>query len=512
MIMRSEIKNIKNMKNISPELFRAYDIRGVVDQDLTPDSVHAIAQSIGVAIIEKQLKKNKEKKLEKLEKLEKAKIIIARDGRLSGPVLIECLKSGLMSVGVDVIDIGQVPTPVLYYATKVLGIRSGVMLTGSHNPPNYNGLKMVLESETIFGKEIQVLYEMLQSGRIENFLKEGSEKGQCRTEAIGDQYERRILEEVKDLSLKIVVDCGNGVTGFIAPGLFEKMGCEVIGLYTEVDGHFPHHHPDPSQPKNLVDLQKAVIENKADIGLAFDGDGDRLGVVDSAGKVIAADRLLMLYAQSVLKSQKGAKVLYDVKSSRYLHSVIEAAGGVPQMCATGHSFVKKAIQETGAVLAGELSGHVFFNDTWYGFDDGLYAAARLLKIIDQAKRKNMGSQAVFNGLPEGVATPEIQIEVSDREKFNILKKIITAAEDTDFFKFLEKDLIFGNDRKIKMIILDGLRVEYPKGFGLIRVSNTTPCLILRFEGDRSEDLTFIKESFKRFLISVVPEIDWSVWV
>lgn len=470
-------------EKIPAHLFRAYDIRGIVTDELVPEVVHDIGVAIGSYLREIGGDKN---------------IIVGRDGRLSGPVLIQALKEGLKTAGVNVIDIGMVPTPVLYFATKFLGVNSGVMLTGSHNPPNYNGLKMVLDGKTIAGEEIQKIYQLLKNQVCFEAEKQGESNGTERAEKILDAYQNRILQEIslskfKNKKLKVVVDCGNGVTGLLAPMLIQKLGCEVIGLFTEVDGNFPNHHPDPSKAKNLEELQRAVLNNNADIGLAFDGDGDRLGVVTSKGKIIWPDRQVMLYAKDVLSRFPGSVILYDVKCTRHLAEIIASAGGEPVMCPTGHSLVKKEIVRTGAKLAGEMSGHIFFNDTWYGFDDGIYTAARLLRIISESE---LSSDALFASLPEACNTPEINIAVPEHEKFGLIQKIVRAALE-------------GRFPEAKIITLDGLRVEFPHGFALIRVSNTSPCFVLRFESNDVLGLQEIQSRFRNFLLECAPHIDWN---
>ena len=451
---------------IDASIFRAYDIRGVVDKSLSATTVEWIGRAIASEARDRG----------------EGTVIVARDGRLSGPSLSQALISGLRAAGVDVIDIGQVPTPVLYYATKTLGFASGVMLTGSHNPPDYNGLKMVLADETLSGEAITQLYERLRQLR----LHQG--EGKLSQRSLSKAYIDRIISDVAlARPLKVVIDCGNGVTGEIAPKLLQALGCQLVPLFTEIDGHFPHHHPDPSKPENLRDLIDKVAAEQADIGLAFDGDGDRLGVVTPSGKIIYPDRLMMLFAKHVLLSHPGADIIFDVKCTRDLRSLIAAHGGRPLMCRTGHSFIKAKLKETQGAFAGEMSGHLFFNDRWYGFDDGLYAAARLLEILslDMAD-----ADSVFAEFPENASTPEINIKVSDESKFAIVEKLKAQAQFAD-----------GN-----VSTLDGLRVDFKQGWGLIRASNTTPVLVARFEGHTEADLEQVKARFRDLLQQVAPEL------
>lgn len=452
---------------IPAHIFRAYDIRGVVTNELTADVTHDIGLAIG-SFTQSQNENT---------------VVIGRDGRLSGPELSKALCDGLRASGVNVIDIGMVPTPVLYYATKVLDANSGVMLTGSHNPADFNGLKMVIAGNTVAGEDIQSLYQRLQSGDIV----EG--EGEYQTVDLLADYQARVLKDAQlERRLKVVVDCGNGVTGVIAPQLIEAMGCDVIPLFTEVDGHFPNHHPDPSKPSNLKDMIDAIAQHKADCGLAFDGDGDRLGLVTDKGQIIYPDRQMMLYAQDVLKEHPGATILYDVKCTKNLASIIREAGGEPVMCETGHSLVKKRIKSSGAKLAGEMSGHTFFADKWYGFDDALYTAARLLNILSASP---LSASAIFEQLPDSVTTPEINVAVPDAEKFDLVARLIENADFPD----------------AELITIDGLRVEFPDGWALVRCSNTTPCLVIRFEADSETALKSIQSRFREFLLKYAHDIE-----
>lgn len=453
---------------IDKTIFRAYDIRGVVDVTLTVEVVTNIGRAIGTEVQEKQ----------------NQTIIVARDGRLSGPKLLKALCDGILSTGCNIIDVGSVPTPVLYFATKILGTHSGVMLTGSHNPPNENGLKMIINGETLAQGRIQQLYERIQT---QNF-KQSREQGQIQTMPILPQYCDRILSDVKlSRPLKVVMDCGNGIAGVVAPELYQQQGCDVIPLFCDVDGHFPNHGADPSVAKNLVDLQKAVQAHQADIGVAFDGDADRLGVVTDEGEIILPDRVLMLLAIDVLSRQPQAKVIFDVKCTRNLGEIIKEHQGIPIMCATGHSLVKKAMIENEAALAGEMSGHLFFKERWYGFDDGIYAGARLLEILSKQSQK---ASEVFHALPNSINTPELKLPMSDQEKFIFMDRLVKEAEFKD----------------AEVITIDGIRVEFKDGWGLVRPSNTTPALILRFEANDEAALKRIQEIFRKELLKLNPRL------
>jgi len=452
---------------VVPEsIFRAYDIRGVVGRTLTPGIVYQIGRAFGT---------------EAWQRGEQA-IVVGRDGRLTSQEIADALIKGLCESGRDVIDLGLVPTPVVYFATHYLNARSAVMVTGSHNPSDYNGFKMVLQGETLTEAEIQQIYQRILS---EDFsVGEGSYAEQ---NLIAD-YSARVQADIKiERKLKVVVDCGNGVAGNVVPALLRSIGCDVTELYCEVDGNFPFHHPDPSQPVNLQALIAAVKKNSADVGLAFDGDGDRLGVIDSQGNIIWPDRQLMLYAIDVLRQQPGAKVIYDVKSSRHLHRVIEQAGGQAIMSKTGHSLMKAKVKESGAVLAGEMSGHVFFKDRWYGFDDGLYTALRLLEILSKDQRS---SAEVFAELPDAINTPELMLPLAEGEHFKLMQRLEQEIDLPD----------------AQLVTIDGIRAEFKHGWGLVRASNTTPCLMFRFEADSDQELEHIKALFRMQLQKLVPEL------
>ncbi|MEQ5835688.1 phosphomannomutase/phosphoglucomutase [Marinobacter sp. NFXS9] len=451
---------------ISPSIFRAYDIRGIVGETLDGQVVHEIGRAIGSEAQSRQV----------------TDICIGYDGRHSSPELADALARGIMSTGCNVINIGAVPTPVLYFATHELGTGSGVMVTGSHNPANYNGLKMMLAQDTLSGDDIQKLFTRIQTGD----LVQG--QGQYSEQDVRRPYLDRIVGDIAVAApLRVVLDAGNGIAGELAPILVEELGCDVIPMFCEVDGNFPNHHPDPGKPENLQSLIEKVKSEKADIGLAFDGDGDRLGVVTNTGKIIWPDRLLMLFARDVVSRNPGSDILYDVKCTRRLASVINEAGGRPIMWKTGHSLMKAKMKETGALLAGEMSGHIFFKERWLGFDDGLYAAARLLEILGVEDRD---SDDVFAEFPEDISTPELNVTVTDENKFAIVDKLSAEGD-------------FG-DGSVSNI--DGVRVDYPDGWGLCRASNTTPVLVLRFEAESDEALDRIKTVFREQLLKVAPDV------
>ena len=453
------------MTSLPREIFKAYDIRGIVGKTLTPDIVEAIGHAIGSeAVARKQ-----------------TAIAIGRDGRLSGPDLAAALARGIQKSGIDVIDLGLVATPMTYFAAYQLNTHSAVMLTGSHNPPDYNGLKMVLGGDTLSGDAIQALRIRLEQGDLVN----GS--GSYSRHDIADEYLDRITADVKlARKMKIIVDCGNGVPGAFAPQLYRDMGCEVEEMFCEVDGNFPNHHPDPSVPENLRDLIERLKTSDAEIGFAFDGDGDRLGVVTKDGRIIFPDRQLMLFAQDVLSRNPGAEIIFDVKSTRNLFSWIRERGGKPLLWKTGHSFIKAKMKETGALLAGEMSGHIFFKERWFGFDDGLYAGARMLEFLS----KQADINATLHGLPDTVNTPELQIKMEEGAHYALIDRLQKTAKFPD---------------ATEVITLDGLRVEYADGFGLMRPSNTTPVIVLRFEADNEVALKRIQEEFRAVLLAAAPD-------
>ncbi len=452
---------------LNADIFRAYDIRGVVGDSLTAEVVKQIGRAIGSEAYDRG----------------EQKIVIGRDGRTSGPELLTALKQGLLESGRDVVDLGPVPTPLLYFATHYLSTRSGVMLTGSHNPAEYNGLKIVIAGETLSGNDIQRLRERIETG---NLL---SGRGSAESLSINEDYIAQITGDIALAQpLKVVIDCGNGIAGAVAPTLYKALGCEVIELYCDVDGRFPNHHPDPSKPENLRKLIATVAETGADIGLAFDGDGDRLGVVDSSGKIIWPDRQMMLYSMDVLSRHPGTDIIYDVKCSRHLARVITGHGGRPLMWRTGHSLIKAKMRETGALLAGEQSGHIFFKERWFGFDDAIYAGARLLEILAADFRK---SADIFKSLPEGVSTPELNIKIGDQRKFAFVDRLAKQGQ-------------FAGGQ---LNTIDGIRVDFADGWGLVRASNTTPSLVLRFEADSETALVRIQELFRGQLLAVDPGVE-----
>lgn len=442
--------------DVAHTIFRAYDIRGIVGSQINGDVFYSIARAIGY----------------RLHALGRAQIVLACDGRLTSPELVQAISTGLLDSGIDVVDLGAVPTPVMYYATHVTGIDSGVMITGSHNPSDYNGIKIVLAGTTLAQDEIQTLYELIQTKTFH------TGQGQYKKIDILEDYSQRILGDVVlERPLRVVADCGNGIGGVIVPQLLRQLGCEVIELYCDVDGEFPNHHPDPSVEANLQDLKAAVQLHQADVGLAFDGDADRLGVVTNEGTLIWPDRLLMFYAPYILRANLSATIVYDVKCSRHLTQVIQDAGGKAKMCPTGHSLVKKVMKEEQAVLAGEMSGHIFFKDRWYGFDDAVYSACRLLELLSQS---HQSVEEQFAQVPNSIATPEIKIPIFDEKKFLFMESFAKNAQ------FLNAELIH----------IDGLRVEFEHGWGLLRASNTTPCLVARFEAHNEEGLLEIQSLFR----------------
>ncbi len=449
---------------IPAEIFRTYDIRGVVATSLTPAVVREIGRALGSLGRERGA----------------PTFAVCRDGRLSGPDLVEALTAGLTGAGADVIDIGMGPTPLAYFAAHHLGCGSCVAVSGSHNPPEYNGLKMVVGGTTLYGDDIQRLRTRIEK----NELKSGA--GKRSSADVLDAYVERIAGDVKlARKMRIAVDCGNGVAGMLVPRLYRRLGCEVTELYCEVDGRFPNHHPDPAQPKNLADLIRTLKTGDTELGLAFDGDGDRLGVVTKDGEIIFADRQLMLLAKDVLARNPGAEIIYDVKSTRLLAPWIERHGGRPLIWKTGHSLIKAKLKETGALLAGEMSGHTFFKERWYGFDDALYGGARLLEVLS----RDADPSATLKSLPNAPSTPELHWALAEGEPHALVEKLQAARP----FPAAER-----------VLTIDGVRAEYRDGFGLARASNTTPVIVLRFEADNAAALKRIQEEFRHALQPLKP--------
>jgi len=451
---------------VATSIFREYDIRGKYPQELNEESIKKIAY----AIVKKCRKENV------------GSLVVGRDGRLSGPSLIDAFCDSLINSGINVKNIGLVTSPMLYFAAKKEISKSGIIITGSHNPKNYNGIKMVIDDKPVSGSEILELMEDISP-------LEGLKKGSLVFEDIKDSYLDEIVSNIKlsnKPKLKVVLDCGNGAAGCVAPELFKKLGCDVYELFSEVDGNFPNHHPDPGKIENLKDLILEVQKQSADVGLAFDGDGDRLGLVTNKGEVIFPDKLMMLFSQDILSREKG-KIVFDVKCSNHLENIISENGGEPIMTPTGHFHIKKAIKKTGALLAGEMSGHIFFNDKWHGFDDGPYSGARAIEIISNSDKSISDLIAV---LPKSFSTPELNILVADETKFDIVESFAKNCS-----------------LKGEKITIDGLRINFDNGWGLIRASNTTPKLVLRFEGDSLKDMEEIKSKFISELSRICPDID-----
>ncbi len=453
---------------VDASIFKAYDIRGVVDETLTTQAVREIGRALGSIAAQRHINA----------------LCVGRDGRLSGPKLSEALIEGITDMGVDVKAIGLAPTPVLYFATFLTQTGSGIAVTGSHNPPQYNGLKMMMGKDTLYGEGIQALRFLIEQG-----IDVADHKGKVEEIDVITPYLQKVTGDVKlARKIKVAVDCGNGVTGPVAMELFKRLGCEVVPLFTDIDGTFPNHHPDPSKPDNLNDLIETVKTTDVELGLAFDGDGDRLGVVTKSGEIIYPDRQIMLFAADILERHPGSRIIYDVKCTRRLVPWIKEHGGIPTICRTGHSLVKAKLKETGAPFAGEMSGHLFFNDErWPGFDDGLYAGARLLEIVSRYDNPS----AVLEALPTAVNTPELHIQLPE-------------GENKRFVQRLQEQLHF--DDATDTITIDGIRVEWEDGFALARPSNTTPVVVLRLEGDTPEALERIKERFGQALKQVDPDV------
>lgn len=453
---------------VNSEIFRAYDIRGIVDETLTEEGIFHIGKAIGSHIIFEG----------------RTSILTARDGRISGPRLIDEFQKGVMSSGCNVVDIGEVPTPLLYFSTFKTDISDGVMLTGSHNPKNYNGLKIVINKKSMTSEKIKKIKLMIEE---ESFM-DGA--GKLTSLDVKDDYLKELKEKINiNSKIKVCLDCGNGVGGVIAPQAFKLLGLDVIELYSEVNGNFPNHHPDPSNPKNLKDLQKKVLETNSDLGIALDGDGDRVGLIDSKGNIIFPDLYMMLLAEDLLKKNSKGSIVFDVKCSTNLEKIIKNFNGTPIMSRTGHSYIKSKIIETNALLGGEMSGHIFFNDDWYGFDDAIYSALRIIEVLSNSK---LTSYEVFSSYPKHFSTPEINLKISEQDKFKIIDDLKTLIKSS----------------KYELIDIDGIRLENENSWGLVRASNTSPNLVLRFEGRTENDLLEIKNYFKEILSKI--EIDLQI--
>ena len=447
---------------VNSEIFRAYDIRGIVDEALTEEGIFQIGKAIGSHILSEG----------------RSSILTARDGRISGPRLLNQFQKGVMSSGCNVVDIGEVPTPLLYFSTFKTNISDGVVLTGSHNPKNYNGLKIVINKRSMTSEKIKKIKSMIEE---ESFM-DGS--GKLTSLDIKDDYLKELQEKIKiNSKMKVCLDCGNGVGGVIAPQAFKLLGLEVIELYSEVDGNFPNHHPDPSNPKNLEDLQEKVVETNSDLGIALDGDGDRVGLIDNKGDIIFPDTYMMLLAENLLMKKSKGSIVFDVKCSTNLEKVIKNCNGTPIMSRTGHSYIKSKMIETNALLGGEMSGHIFFNDDWYGFDDAIYSALRMIEILSKNKIK---PHEVFNSYPKDFSTPEINLKVSEENKFKVIDELKTLIDSSLY----------------ELIDIDGIRLENENSWGLVRASNTSPNLVLRFEGKTESDLLEIKNYFKVILSKI----------
>jgi len=455
--------------DLNKDIFRQYDIRGIVGQDLTPETVELLGKGIGTYFRQRDCRE----------------VALGRDGRLSSPQFAKSFTKGLLSTGCNVFDLGTVPTPLLYFSIYFKNYEAVVMITGSHNPPEYNGFKMMLGKDTLFGDDIQDIYTLIHSGQ---FVEE--EGASVRTYDITPEYEEYVLNNISlQKKLKIVVDAGNGTAGVVAVPIFKKLGCDVIDIYCDVDGNFPNHHPDPTLPEALEDLIQKVAEEKADLGFAYDGDGDRIGVIDNLGQIIWGDKLLIVFARDILSRHPGAAIISEVKASKLLYDEIEKLGGRPIMWKTGHSFIKKKIKEENALLAGEMSGHIFFADRFFGFDDAIYSSARLLELLSHSE-KDLSQH--FADLPKTYSTPEIRIYASDQVKFTIVDEV-------------KKELA----QKYPIIDIDGVRAIYPNGWALVRPSNTQEILVLRFEADSETALQAIRSEVEKTIEDVIARLESS---
>jgi phosphomannomutase/phosphoglucomutase len=446
---------------LNKNIFRANDIRGIAYQDLTKEVVTSLGKALGSITIQSGGNN----------------FLVGRDGRNSSPDMFEWLTTGILQSGCNVLNIGVVPSPILYYATYKLDCSNGVIITGSHNPSEYNGFKIIIDGKSLLSEEIQRLLLMIEQDKFTKGL------GSLIDISILEDYQNKIVGDINlKRPLKIGIDCGNGAGGVHAKDTFKKLGCEVSDIYCELDGNFPNHHPDPSRPENLKDLINLVLNSNLDIGLAFDGDADRLGVISNTGKIIYPDMQMIIFAESILRHNPNSKIVFDVKCSKLLSEAIESNSGIPIMCKTGHTFIKETLRNESALLGGEMSGHIFFNDRWPGFDDGIYAAARLLEILSEQEE----STGLFEKLPHLYSTPEINLPSSDDEKFEIVESFKNALDFPD----------------AKLIDIDGVRLEFPNGWGLLRASNTSPVLVLRFEAISEEEIDSIKNKFKKILVQI----------
>lgn len=451
---------------LKPEIFREYDIRGIVGKDLTPETVEILGRGIGTYV----------------RRHGKNTVALGRDCRLSSPEFAAALTRGLLSTGCDVLALGTIPTPLLYFCVYTQDQEAGVMITGSHNPPEYNGFKLMLGHETLFGQDIQDIRRLIED---QDFISEAG--GESRDYDIVPEYHRYVVENIHlDRPLKVVVDAGNGTGGEVAVPIFSDLGCDVVPLYCEMDGNFPHHHPDPTLPEALEDLIRTVKQTRADLGIAYDGDGDRIGVIDDQGEIIWGDKLLILLARDLLPRHPGATIISEVKASKHLYDEIEKLGGRPIMWKTGHSLIKKKIQEEGALLAGEMSGHIFFADRFFGFDDAIYSSARVLEILSRSPRK---LSEWLSDLPKTFITPEIRIYASDQVKFKIVSRVRDALAAL-----------------YPIIDIDGVRATFPRGWALVRASNTQAALVLRYEADTARDLDSIRGEVKEIIEKAIKSL------
>ena len=453
---------------VNSEIFRAYDIRGIFERELSQDLIYKIGQAVGSQVLDENSKQ----------------IYVGRDGRISGKEVSDRFIEGILATGCDVIFIGLVHTPLLYFATFEGVTKNGVMITGSHNPKEYNGFKIVINNSSLKEDDIQNLKLKIE----QSDFRVGS--GKLSKESFNETYVKKISTKINIKNkLKIVLDCGNGSGGVLGPEILRNYSSELIELFCEVDGNFPNHHPDPSEPKNLSKLIETVKKENADLGIAFDGDGDRLGVIDSEGEMIFPDRYLALMAEDILRKNKSGKIVFDVKCSKQLEQVIRRNNGIPIMTKTGHSFIKSEIARTDAILGGEMSGHIFYNDNWYGFDDGIFASLRLLEILST---QNISTHEVFKKIPKMFSTPEIKISINDTEKFRVVEELKNNFKPEGY----------------NSILLDGLRLEEEDSWGLIRASNTTPALVLRFEANTEKKLMQIKELFQNALLKIDDKLNF----